>query len=45
LYQEFLGALRDLGLTVASGEFGAMMAVEIHNDGPVTLLLERTQGA
>jgi D-tyrosyl-tRNA(Tyr) deacylase len=45
LYQEFLGALRDLGLTVGSGEFGAMMAVEIHNDGPVTLLLERTQGA
>jgi len=45
LYQEFLGALRDLGLTVASGEFGAMMAVEIHNDGPVTLLLERPQGA
>jgi len=45
LYQEFLGALRGLGLTVASGEFGAMMAVEIHNDGPVTLLLERTQGA
>jgi len=45
LYQEFLGALRDLGLTVGSGEFGAMMAVEIHNDGPVTLLLERTQDA
>ncbi len=45
LYQEFLGALRGLGLTVASGEFGAMMAVEIHNDGPVTLLLERTQSA
>jgi D-tyrosyl-tRNA(Tyr) deacylase len=45
LYQEFLGALRGLGLTVASGEFGAMMAVVIHNDGPVTLLLERAQGA
>lgn len=45
LYQAFLGALRGLGLTVASGEFGAMMAVEIHNDGPVTLLLERTQSA
>ena len=41
LYQEFLGALRGLGLTVTCGEFGAMMAVEIHNDGPVTLLLER----
>ena len=45
LYQEFLGALRGLGLTVASGEFGAMMAVKIHNDGPVTFLLERAQGA
>ena len=45
LYQEFLGALRGLGLTVAGGEFGAMMTVEIHNDGPVTLLLERTQSA
>ena len=45
LYEEFLGALRGLGLTVATGEFGAMMAVEIHNDGPVTILLERAQGA
>jgi D-tyrosyl-tRNA(Tyr) deacylase len=45
LYQEFLGSLRGLGLTVASGEFGAMMAVEIYNDGPVTLLLERPQSA
>jgi D-tyrosyl-tRNA(Tyr) deacylase len=41
LYQRFLTALRGLGLTVASGEFGADMQVEIHNDGPVTLLLDR----
>lgn len=33
--------LRRQGLTVATGRFGAMMQVEIHNDGPVTLLLER----
>jgi D-aminoacyl-tRNA deacylase len=42
LYQRFLAALRDRGLTVASGEFGADMQVEIHNDGPVTLILDRT---
>ena len=42
LYQRFLRALRDRGLTVAAGEFGADMKVEIHNDGPVTLILDRT---
>jgi D-tyrosyl-tRNA(Tyr) deacylase len=42
LYQRFLESLRRLGLTVAAGEFGADMQVEIHNDGPVTLILERT---
>lgn len=42
LYQRFLAALRERGLTVAAGEFGAGMLVEIHNDGPVTLLLDRT---
>lgn len=41
LYEQFIAALRGHGLTVATGEFGAMMSVEIHNDGPVTLLLER----
>jgi D-aminoacyl-tRNA deacylase len=41
LYQRFLDALRDRGLTVAAGEFGADMQVEIHNDGPVTLILDR----
>ncbi len=41
LYQRFLAALRERGLTVASGEFGADMRVEIHNDGPVTLILDR----
>jgi D-aminoacyl-tRNA deacylase len=42
LYQRFIAALRGRGLDVATGEFGADMQVEIHNDGPVTLILERT---
>jgi len=42
LYQRFVGALRVRGLEVATGEFGADMQVEIHNDGPVTLILERS---
>jgi D-tyrosyl-tRNA(Tyr) deacylase len=41
LYERFVAALRDRGLEVATGEFGANMLVEIHNDGPVTLILER----
>ena len=41
LYQRFVTALRGRGLEVATGEFGAHMLVEIHNDGPVTLILER----
>jgi D-tyrosyl-tRNA(Tyr) deacylase len=42
LYQRFIAALRRRGLEVATGEFGANMQVEIHNDGPVTLILERS---
>jgi D-tyrosyl-tRNA(Tyr) deacylase len=42
LYQRFVAALRAGGLEVATGEFGADMQVEIHNDGPVTLILERS---
>lgn len=41
LYEGFLRLLRERGLTVATGEFGAMMDVELVNDGPVTLWLER----
>jgi D-aminoacyl-tRNA deacylase len=41
LYERFVDAFRQRGLEVASGEFGADMQVEIHNDGPVTLILER----
>lgn len=41
LYEAFVGALRARGLQVETGEFGAMMDVELVNDGPVTLWLER----
>ena len=42
LYQQFCAELAGRGLTVATGEFGAMMQVEIVNDGPVSLILERS---
>jgi D-tyrosyl-tRNA(Tyr) deacylase len=41
LYERFVALLRAGGLTVETGEFGAMMDVELVNDGPVTLWLER----
>lgn len=41
LYESFIGHLRRQGIPVESGEFGAMMDVELVNDGPVTLWLER----
>lgn len=41
LVDYFVAQLRAQGLTVATGRFGANMLVQIHNDGPVTLLLER----
>ena len=41
LYERFLALLRERGVPVESGEFGAMMDVELVNDGPVTLWLER----
>jgi D-tyrosyl-tRNA(Tyr) deacylase len=40
LVMAFATALRELGTTVQTGEFGADMQVELVNDGPVTLLLE-----
>ncbi len=42
LYQKFIVALANSGVVVAAGEFGADMQVELVNDGPVTLLLERS---
>ncbi len=41
LYERFLAQLRARGFEVAAGEFGADMLVQIHNDGPVTLILDR----
>ena len=40
LYEHFVRALRELGLTVATGVFQAYMQVALVNDGPVTVLLE-----
>jgi D-tyrosyl-tRNA(Tyr) deacylase len=40
LYEAFVNALRALGLPVATGRFGAMMQVELINEGPVTLILD-----
>lgn len=40
LYEEFVEALRSLRVTVATGVFGAMMSVELVNEGPVTILLD-----
>ncbi|NET35125.1 MAG: D-tyrosyl-tRNA(Tyr) deacylase [Cyanothece sp. SIO1E1] len=41
LYEQFVTKLRQSGLNVETGRFGAMMQVAIENDGPVTLLLEK----
>jgi D-tyrosyl-tRNA(Tyr) deacylase len=45
LYERFVALLAEragaLGVSVATGEFGAMMEVELVNDGPVTLILEK----
>jgi D-tyrosyl-tRNA(Tyr) deacylase len=40
LYEMFCETLRGLGVTVETGTFGARMAVELVNDGPVTIILE-----
>ena len=40
LYLRFVECIRESGLNVGTGVFGAHMEVEIHNDGPVTLILE-----
>ena len=40
LYEKFVANLRNSGLKVETGEFGAKMLVEIGNDGPVTLILD-----
>ncbi len=40
LYLEFNRALEGMGVHVVPGRFGAHMVVQIHNDGPVTILLD-----
>jgi D-tyrosyl-tRNA(Tyr) deacylase len=40
MYEEFVQALRALGVPVQTGRFGADMQVELINDGPVTLMVE-----
>jgi D-aminoacyl-tRNA deacylase len=40
LYDAFCSALRDLGVRVETGSFGARMRVELVNDGPVTIVLD-----
>jgi D-tyrosyl-tRNA(Tyr) deacylase len=40
IYDAFCAELRDLGIEVATGVFGARMAVELVNDGPVTIVLD-----
>ena len=40
LYLRFAAALRELGVEVATGQFGAVMEVELVNDGPFTIWLD-----
>ncbi len=40
LYERFCAALRALGVPVETGVFGARMALELVNDGPVTIILD-----
>ena len=40
LYEQFVAYLKDLGINTQTGQFAAHMHVEIHNDGPVTLMIE-----
>ena len=41
LYEQLISDLRGHGLTVETGEFGAMMSVDLVNEGPVTLIIDR----
>jgi D-tyrosyl-tRNA(Tyr) deacylase len=41
LYEKFVAMLRGRGVPVETGTFGAMMAVELVNEGPVTLVIEK----
>lgn len=41
MYEDFVKMMKDSGLTVKTGVFGAMMDVALVNDGPVTFILEK----
>ena len=41
LYEYFKEKIRETGINVESGEFGAHMEVELINDGPVTIVIEK----
>jgi D-tyrosyl-tRNA(Tyr) deacylase len=43
LYRHFAAAIRDFGVEVATGRFGAVMAVELVNDGPFTIWLDTAE--
>ncbi len=44
LYDKFIEMLRETGIKIETGVFGANMDVEINNDGPVTILLDSKKG-
>jgi len=41
IYKKFLERIKEANLKIVEGEFGKKMLVEIHNDGPCTLILEK----
>ena len=41
LYEQFIEEVKNLGVNVSTGEFGACMLVSLENDGPVTFTLEK----
>ncbi len=45
LYNQFVEKLRQSGLKIETGKFGAIMRVSIENDGPVTLILDRSSSS
>ncbi|MCP4970073.1 MAG: D-tyrosyl-tRNA(Tyr) deacylase [Arcobacter sp.] len=40
MYDEFVEEFKSIGIKTETGKFGAMMDVEIHNDGPVTFIID-----
>ncbi len=43
MYEQFIKCIEEKGIRTAHGEFGADMQVDIHNDGPVTILLDSSK--